>query len=147
MNLKRYYLAYGMNTNKDQMSWRCPNAKSLGKVKLEKHKLVFKHFCDAVKHDYSSMECALWEITSDCEQALDALEGYPTFYGKKEVDVWFNNKKIRAMIYYMTDHYGLGYPSESYFNVVMNGYTDHNMDLNQLDYALQDLDYEYCIRP
>ena len=125
MNTRKYYLAYGMNTNIRQMAQRCPAAQSLGKVKLHGHKLAFKTFCDAVKSPGDVMECALWSITDDCERALDALEGFPDFYGKKEVTVYYRNQPIKAMIYFMTDYYTGGYPSESYLSMVIEGYKEH----------------------
>ena len=134
-----YYLAYGMNTNLEQMARRCPQAQSIGTVVLKGHRLAFKGCCDAVLDDKSEMECALWNITSDCERALDILEGYPDFYGKKEVTVYHNGRKIRAMIYFMQDSDRLGMPSESYLNMVVQGYVDHGMDVMQVYTALEDL--------
>jgi hypothetical protein len=135
-----YYLAYGMNTNKKQMGRRCPKARSLGAVKLLGHKLAFKQFCDAVINHDSSMDCVLWDITPECEYALDLLEGYPDFYGKKEVTVQYNGRQIRAMIYFMTDHTGAGYPSEYYLNMVTEGYLEHGVNLAQIEQALEDVD-------
>ena len=137
--MKTYYLAYGMNTNLDGMATRCPQAESLGKVTVPGHKLAFKTFCDAVVSPKDSMECALWLITEQCEKNLDALEGFPDFYGKKEVEVEFKGKPIRAMIYYMTDHYGFGAPSEGYLNMVVEGYHSHNMPIMQIVQALEDI--------
>ena len=59
-----------MNTDLSSMSVRCPDAVSLGKVKLKNHKLVFKQFCDVEKEHNSLMECALWSITDACEDSL-----------------------------------------------------------------------------
>ena len=134
-----YYLAYGMNTNKGQMAWRCPRARSLGKVDLDGYKLAFKQYCDVVPHPTSKTECVLWDITPECERSLDLLEGYPDFYGKKEVEVKYKGRKIRAMIYYMTDHYGFGAPSEGYLNMVVEGYRSHNMPIMQIVQALEDI--------
>lgn len=136
----RYYLAYGMNTNKKQMARRCPRAQSLGAVKLSGYKLAFKHFCDAVVDQNSSMDCVLWSITPECEYALDLLEGYPDFYGKKEVTVRYKGKQIRAMIYIMTDQYDIGYPSEYYLNLVTEGYLEHGVGVEQIKHALEDVD-------
>ena len=137
--MKTYYLAYGMNTNLNSMRWRCPNAKSLGKVLLNDHRLVFKRFCDAELVPGHTMECALWTITEDCERSLDRLEGYPEFYNKKEVRVQWNNKTVRAMIYYMPPGFDLDVPSESYLNTVTEGYSQHSMDILQIVNALEDL--------
>ena len=134
-----YYLAYGMNTNLEQMARRCPKARSLGTVILKGHRLAFKGCCDAVIDSTAEMECALWTITDDCERALDILEGYPDYYGKKEVTVYHNGRKIRAMIYFMQDYQRLGIPSESYLNMVVQGYVDHNMSVLQVYNALEEL--------
>lgn len=137
-----YYLAYGMNTNLVSMADRCPAARSLGKVVLNNHRLVFRHFCDVEYSQGHNMECALWSITDRCEQSLDRLEGYPDFYLKKEVDVVFNGKKIKAMVYYMTDRYAHSFPSEYYFQMVLEGYKEHNIDLNQLHRAIDDVTFK-----
>jgi gamma-glutamylcyclotransferase (GGCT)/AIG2-like uncharacterized protein YtfP len=134
-----YYLAYGMNTNLDSMKWRCPHARSLGKVTLNNHKLAFRTFCDIVYQPGAIMECALWEITDHCEMSLDALEGYPNFYGKKEVTVEYAGRKIIAMIYYMKDLHAIAPPSQQYLDTVADGYDDHDMDINQLVGAFEEL--------
>lgn len=139
MNLRKYYLAYGMNTNLQQMAQRCPGAKSLGRVKLFDHKLMFKTFCDVVPNKGHSIDCALWTITEDCEQALDRLEGYPDFYGKKEVSVIYNSKPIIAMIYYMKDFYKQSLPSESYLKTVTEGYLENNMNIEQIYTAIDEV--------
>jgi len=134
-----YYLAYGMNTDLMGMAQRCPAAKSLGKVVLHNHKLAFRHFCDIEYKKGHSMECALWTITDQCERSLDRLEGYPDYYLKKEVDVEFQGRKIKAMIYYMADHYAPSLPSEYYFQTVMEGYKCHNMHLKALYKAIDEV--------
>lgn len=139
MKTRKYYLAYGMNTNIEQMSNRCPAAKSLGIVQLTDHKLAFKTFCDAEKKIGAAMSCVLWSITEDCEQALDILEGYPDFYRKKEVTVNFCNRPITAMIYYMTDMYEKSQPSNSYLKAVAEGYLRHHINLDQIYNALDEV--------
>ena len=134
-----YYLAYGMNTNLSSMATRCPAAQSLGKIKLPDHKLSFKYFCDIESAVGQEMECALWNITETCEKSLDVTEGYPDFYGKKEVDVTHNGRKIRAIIYYMTGRDQSAMPSESYLNMVTQGYREHNINIIQLVTALEEL--------
>jgi gamma-glutamylcyclotransferase (GGCT)/AIG2-like uncharacterized protein YtfP len=138
-----YYLAYGMNTNLEQMSKRCPLAKTLGRVVLENHKLAFKQFCDVVEEYDTSMECALWDITENCESALDVLEGYPMFYDKKQVLVDFNGEVITAMIYFMQPNNQLAGPSTSYLNMVLEGYKSHNMDADQVYKALEETEHAY----
>ena len=136
---QKYMVAYGMNTNLSSMATRCPAAKSMGAVTLKGYKLAFKYFCDVVVDPAAKMECVLWNITDDCEQSLDATEGYPDFYGKKEVDVTHDGRKIRAMIYYMTGRDQPAQPSESYLNMVTQGYSEHNINIMQLVTALEEL--------
>lgn len=147
--MNKYYLAYGMNTNLDSMKFRCPDARSLGKVTLKNHSLAFKGCCDIVKTPGRDMECVLWVITDNCERSLDILEGYPSFYTKKEVTVKYQNKNIRAMIYYMVDVDALSWPSSSYLRMVAEGYLSHDIELNQIYLALDDvsdsLEEKVCI--
>ena len=106
-----YYLAYGMNTNLSSMATRCPAAQSLGKITLPGHKLAFKYFCDIESAVDREMECVLWNITDDCEQSLDAMTG----------------RDQPAQ------------PSESYLNMVTQGYSEHNINIMQLVTALEEL--------
>lgn len=135
----KYYLAYGMNTNLDSMRTRCPKARSLGKVKLPNHRLAFKGVCDILPTPGRDMECALWTISSECEKSLDALEGYPYMYDKKEVKIRYNNQKIHAMIYYMTPGHRSSHPGKYYLDMVKDGYIDHDMNVDQIYAALEDI--------
>jgi len=125
-----------MNTNKSGMAGRCPGARSLGKVVLEDHRLVFKNHADAMRSPGSKMECALWLITNACEASLDILEGYPFYYNKKMVDVDFRGTTVRAMIYFMTDNQRYSAPGAGYVNMMRTGYAEHEMNENSIDRAL-----------
>lgn len=135
----KYYLAYGMNTNLDSMKRRCPKAISLGSVILPDHVLKFKGCCDVEYSLGQDMECALWSITDECEMSLDILEGYPSFYNKKTVYVEVNGDIIQAMIYYMNPGHQLGIPSQYYLDMVVDGYDDHNMNVSQIESALEEV--------
>ena len=41
-----YYLAYGMNTNKEAMAHRCPKAKPMGGFYLPNYRLIFRGVAD-----------------------------------------------------------------------------------------------------
>lgn len=138
-----YYLAYGMNTNLDEMRRRCPLAHSLGTVTLTGHKLAFKGCCDVVEDQTTSMECALWEITDRCESALDILEGYPTYYDKKFVKVAYKGQTINAMIYFMQSGHELAMPGKGYLTTVMEGYQSHDIDIKQIKNALKEAEHAY----
>jgi len=137
---RKFYLAYGMNTNLSSMAFRCPDARSLGKVELKNHKLAFKLYCDAVKQSNTAMECVLWSITDACEISLDRLEGYPHFYKKKEVSVQHNDRTVRAMLYYMPAHFEMATPSQGYVDMVATGYQEHDISTEQIIKALEELE-------
>ena len=126
-------LAYGMNTNIEQMASRCPGSVSLGRVDIPDHRLVFRGVADIEESVGNTLQAVMWYITDECEVALDMLEGFPTFYGKKYIDVQINNKSYKAMIYQMIGN-RLDYcsPSNYYQYLLEEGYQDHGLDLNQI---------------
>ena len=126
------YFAYGMNTNLAQMAQRCPNAKSLGKAVLYGHEFRFARHADIVENPDFATQGVLWEITPDCEMSLDALEGYPTYYLKKIVNIFYNGNIVKAMVYYMTGENIDEFPSDGYLEMLMEGYKEHNIDNTQI---------------
>jgi len=111
-----YYLAYGMNTNRDAMAARCPKAKPLGGFYLPDHRLTFRGVALMV------LPVVLWEITHDCLRALDRLEGYPTLYDRRKINGdW--------LIYDMNGNKGaLATPSSGYYDMIEQGYKDFGLD-------------------
>ena len=127
------YLAYGMNTNIDQMASRCPNAISIGRVDIPDYRLVFRGVADIELSKGDVLQTVMWDITEDCEMALDMLEGYPTFYTKKYLDVEINGKMYEAMVYQMVgDRLDYSHPNDYYQYMLEEGYQDHGLDLNQI---------------
>jgi len=126
------YFAYGMNTNRTQMASRCPRAVSLGAASLVNHEFRFARHADIVENPEFIARGVLWEITEDCELALDALEGYPTYYLKKIVNVFHNGKSVPAMTYYMTGDNPDEYPSDGYLEMLFEGYREHGVDTTQI---------------
>lgn len=127
------YLAYGMNTNIDQMAGRCPGSVSIGRVDIPDHRLVFRGVADIEHSPGDVLQTVLWDITPACEAALDILEGYPTFYDKKYIDVEINGKLYEAMIYQMVgDRLDYSHPSSYYQQMLEEGYQDHGLDINQI---------------
>lgn len=121
-----------MNTNIDQMAYRCPSAVSFGRYDLPDHRLVFRGVADAVYSPGDTLQTVLWNITSDCEDALDMLEGYPHLYDKKEVPVHFMNIRGYAMMYHMVNPYHPSHPNTSYQDMLIDGYRDHGLELEQI---------------
>jgi hypothetical protein len=137
----RYYFAYGYNTNKSHMKIRCPAADCIGPAYLENYKLVFRNHAD-IEHDLSKgMWGVLWSLSKDCEFSLDQFEGFPFYYIKKEVVVKPLNGKpyenIIAMVYKMTRDSQYSLPTESYKQALVDGYTQSNICLSQINNALE----------
>jgi len=128
----KLYFAYGMNTNKEEMAYRCPRARALGKAILPGYRLEFKSFATIVPSPKEQVEGVLWTITELDESALDVLEGYPEFYDKKTVLVEYNNQSYIAMTYIMGPReHGYG-PSEGYYSMVSEGYQAFGLNQRQL---------------
>ena len=127
------YLAYGMNTNIDQMAGRCPGSISIGRVDIPDYRLVFRGVADIEYSPGDVLQTVMWDITPACEAALDILEGYPTFYTKKYLEVEINGKMYEAMIYQMVgDRLDYSHPNDYYQYMLEEGYQDHGLDLNQI---------------
>jgi len=142
--MKRYYFAYGMNTNVGEMSSRCPKAINLGRCTLNGFELKFRLHADIDQVPGSEMECVLWDITEDCERALDCLEGYPYYYDKVEVvvnlvDPVNTNSHIVAMAYIMTSKGTEEAPSTGYEDCLIEGYTANGLDVDKLTTKIDSL--------
>lgn len=133
-----YYFAYGMNTNKSEMTMRCPNAEFIGVATLYNHQFRFAGHADIIKSCNDHVDGALWKITDDCLHNLDILEGYPNYYNRKIVTVESDSIKFIAWTYYMNNSVS-AMPLEYYWNCVCEGYTTYNIPKNQLYRALNDL--------
>ena len=127
----KLYFAYGMNTNRDEMAYRCPTAVPMGKAILPGYRFEFKSFATIVPDTDSSVEGVLWTITDRDEQALDVLEGYPEFYDKRHVTIQQGIDYI-AMTYIMSPR-EQNYPlSDGYYSMVSEGYQQFGLSQQQL---------------
>jgi len=132
-----------MNTNLAQMARRCPKAVSIGAAVLPGFRFEFKQFATVVPDVETDTFGVVWEITEDCEDALDILEGFPKFYTKQLVTVLINGIPHTAMTYLMYPDEVLNLPSNSYYNMVADGYEDHGISLDQLNDAIDRVHKEY----
>lgn len=142
--MKRYYFAYGMNTNIKEMSTRCPGAIHLGRCTLKEFELKFRLHADIDQVLGSEMEGVLWDITPDCERALDSLEGYPYYYDKIQVIVnpiapVGHMTHIVAMAYIMTSKGPEEPPSIHYEDCLIEGYIENGLDVNKLTSKIDSL--------
>ena len=128
----KLYFAYGMNTNTEEMAYRCPTAIPLGKAILPGCRFEFKRFATIVPSPKETVEGVLWTITEADESALDVLEGYPEFYDKKTVSIEHNNQSYIAMTYIMGPREQGYAPSDGYYSMVSEGYQTFGLSQKQL---------------
>ncbi|MDF2672426.1 MAG: hypothetical protein K0R09_691 [Clostridiales bacterium] len=142
----KLYVAYGSNMNLEQMSNRCPKAKVVGTGILEGYKLTFRGRYKGVANiepcKDKQVPIVLWQITEECEKALDLYEGFPNLYVKRQLEVTVQDKKAKTMVYIMASEYMnmAAAPTEYYFNVIARGYFDNGIDLKPLQIA-----YSECL--
>ena len=136
--MTKIYLAYGSNLNHRQMADRCPNANFLGSLILKDWKLIFKSVATIEKEVGKEVPVGIFQITDECEKALDVYEDYPQLYDKKELEVLLDGTQLTAMTYVMVAEYGIAPPSRKYFNVISEGY--NNCGLNS-DFLLEAQEY------
>lgn len=133
------YLAYGMNTNSQNMMTRCPGATCLGPAYLPNFELVCRYHFDIDHCNDHVMQVVLWDIPEHTLKNLDSLEGYPYYYDRIMVTAYTDEKltkPVDACIYIMTDKSkasGYQEPSLHYLTTVRSGYLEHGLDINQIN--------------
>jgi len=121
-----------MNTNRDEMAYRCPGARALGRAILPEYRFEFKSFATIVPGPKEQVEGVLWTITESDESALDILEGYPEFYDKKTVSIEHDGQSYIAMTYIMGPREQGHAPSDGYYRMVSEGYQTFGLSQTQL---------------
>ncbi len=120
------------------MAERCPNSNYLGNTVLKDWRLIFKSVATIEKDLGQYVPVGVFQITIECEKALDIYEDYPHLYDKKELDIILDGIQVTAMTYVMVAKYGIAPPSRKYFNVISEGYK--NCGLNS-DFLLEAEEY------
>lgn len=135
----KLYWAYGSNLNVKQMKIRCPKAKKIAAFPLEGGQLVFRGVADVISDPKSLVMGGLWEITPDCEKALDAYEGVrgdAGMYTKEYIDATHRGEEI-SILWYKMNSEGVMPPSQHYFDVIAQGFDDFGLDKSFLHEALE----------
>jgi gamma-glutamylcyclotransferase (GGCT)/AIG2-like uncharacterized protein YtfP len=126
------YFAYGMNTNRRGMTQRCPGALSLGHARLIDYSFRFATHADVVKCKGSYVDGVLWTIDDFHLNSLDHLEGYPYYYNRRALRVAHEDRVVMAETYFMQPGNLDAWPSQGYFDMVVEGYREHNVPTEQL---------------
>ena len=126
------YFAYGMNTNRSGMAQRCPGALSLGHARLIDYSFRFATHADVIKCKGSYVDGVLWTIDDFHLNSLDRLEGYPFYYNRRALRVAHEDRVVMAETYYMQPGNLDNLPGQGYFDMVVEGYNQHNIPLDQV---------------
>jgi hypothetical protein len=111
------------------MAQRTPNARQLGSMYIPNWRLVFRNVADIEQSHNSDdlLPVGVWELTEDCEKALDFYEGFPNLYKKIEVN---------GIMTYKMNSTRIAPPSKGYFNGIVDGYKDFGLNSTYLFNAL-----------
>lgn len=135
------YLAYGSNLNLEQMNIRCPNAAVIGSATLCDYLLTFRGsssrgVATIEPKKGSAVPVLVWEITKECERALDRYEGFPRLYRKEVLPVHLDGMRVQAMVYIMNPIYPYAVPDAYYYTTILEGYRDCGFDEEILNTAV-----------
>ena len=140
----RFYIAYGSNLSREQMSHRTPDAEVVGTAMLKDWRLLFRQYATIEKRKKFYTPVLVWKISEQDEKNLDRYEGFPRFYNKKNLKVAVTSLdgedlgEVSAMVYIMTPEAVEArkvkpLPSEHYFSILVNGYEDFGFDIKILE--------------
>lgn len=150
MERRKKYVAYGSNLHLEQMKYRCPTAKVVGKGVIPDYELLFRGgkrgaVATVEPKAGGQVPVLIWDIGPEDEARLDMYEGYPGLYGKHDIKVETESGREDIMVYTMTEGHEIGIPSSSYLNTIINGYLWAGFDLNYLEQSIEKC-YEFLDR-
>lgn len=132
------YWAYGSNLSRTHMATRCPRAVPVGPLTVNDAKLIFRGVADVTTVKGSVVPGGLWEITRQCEAALDRFEGIASrVYMRCFLEVRIGGKKRDVLFYQKRASRGIMRPEQFYLDTIATGYRDFGLNLSILAEAVQ----------
>lgn len=136
MEYRRLYIAYGSNINLEQMAYRCPNSKIIGKEMLKGYELEFRGVATIVPKENAEVPVLIWELDERDLPTLNRYEGYPRLYRQEEMTFELDGKEVKGMAYLMNRGV-LSPPSRQYYNTILLGYRENGLDEKYLQTAFE----------
>ena len=131
------YAAYGSNMNIEQMAYRCPNSKVVGKGMINDYKLKFSYHADIVKSAGDCVPVVLWDVPEIDFYVLDIYEGVKGGYYKRvNLPVETSRGKKNAIVYVMCGEHEFLMPSETYYLIIKHGYVANKISQRYLYNAI-----------
>ena len=121
------YIAYGSNMVREQMAYRCPDARLIGMGYLEGARLEFYLHATVERtvNPQDHVPVAVWEINKRDEANLDIYEGVRGGYYTKETwpVIMDDGSQIEGMIYIMK-MIRQSPPADSYYYGIRDAYQE-----------------------
>lgn len=133
--MPKLYAAYGSNLNRSQMRQICGREVDLyGVGKIEGYKLEFRIYVNIRRKKDSIVPVAVWEVTDDDLVKLDRFEGvYQGVYKKTEIKANMSNGEVVGVfVYVLQKRIPVEKPYRTYYEVIADGYAEHNLDVTFL---------------
>lgn len=135
--------AYGSNLDRAQMARRCPSATCAGKAELRGWRLRFAGWSSTWRGAVATIEPSagakvqglLWLISLADLGRLDAYEGVPASYRRRQLMVRASGRKLPSLAYIQAER-APGVPSERYLGQIQRAYSALGFDTAPLDAAL-----------
>ena len=137
MMQRHNYFAYGSNLCPQQMENRCPGAIAIGPAVLPDHRLTFPRHsivwnagsADVVAAEGLSVEGALYELTQNHIDLLDAYEGVGGGnHDRQAIAVETSNGSTIAQVYIANAQDGAPFtPSNKYLATMIRGAVAHGV--------------------
>lgn len=123
------YFAYASNMHQAQMERWCPASRFVRPARLRGYRFVYDGFSatwdgavgNIVTSATESVWGALYEITERDRLTLDAFEGYPRSYERREVEVEDRDGGVHVAMTYCRTGRTLGKPHPDYERIVIDG--------------------------
>jgi gamma-glutamylcyclotransferase (GGCT)/AIG2-like uncharacterized protein YtfP len=134
------YIAYGANVSSTTMTERCPAAKFLGTMAMRDYLLVFRGVADMVRAEGKTANVAVYELSDECVESLNAFESVPSRYKTRKIDVTINGERKTALMYVMQasmKERGQQKPFAAYEECLREGYAEAGLPLADIDEAKQ----------
>ena len=130
------YFAYGSNMERVQLKRLCPKAKFVAAAVLSDHELTFfgnspmwgGGTANIREKPGHQVEGVAWEISEAERKPLDAYEGFPDLYLRKEIQVRTSSGKVITAFAYIMDNPGRETPpSKRYKQLLTSGAEEHGL--------------------
>lgn len=136
MSKKQLYIAYGSNINLEQMAFRCPHSKVVGTSEIKGYELEFRGVATIVPKENASVPVLIWELDDRDLPVLNRYEGWPRFYRQEKISFEMDGKDCTGMAYLM-NRGTISPPSKQYYNTILQGYQENELDESYLETALE----------